>query len=105
LSWIQQNLRRNLTLPVVARHAAMSCRTFSRRFREHVGTTPAVWIATARVREAQRLLETTSLSVEAVAEKAGFGSAPVLRERFRTIVGAGPMAYRRAFRASQSPNA
>ena len=32
----------------------MSCRTLSRRFREHVGMTPAAWIARARVREAQR---------------------------------------------------
>lgn len=102
LSWIQQNLQRDLTLPVIARHAVMSCRTLSRRFRERVGTTPAAWIASARVREAQRLLETTSLSVEAVADKAGFGSAPVLRERFRTIVGVGPLAYRRAFCAAQS---
>jgi hypothetical protein len=39
-------------------------------FREHVGMTAAAWIARARVREAQRLLETTTLSVEGVAERA-----------------------------------
>lgn len=98
LVWMQRNLRSDLTLERVARQAAMSCRTLSRRFRVHVGTTPAQWIARARVREAQRLLETTSLSVEAIAEAVGFGSASVLRERFRAALSTSPLAYRGAFR-------
>src|SRR5262249_11849053 len=74
-----------------------SCRTLSRRFREHVGMTPAAWIARARVRAAQRLLEMTKLSVEAVAEKTGHGSATVLRDRFAAVVGVSPLADRRSF--------
>jgi len=102
LIWIEQNLRHDLSLPVVARRAAMSCRTLSRRFREHVGMTPAAWIARARVREAQRLLETTKLSVDAVAETTGHGSATVLRDRFSTIVGVSPLAYRRSFSSANA---
>jgi transcriptional regulator GlxA family with amidase domain len=106
LIWIEQHLRHDLSLPVVARRAALSGRTLSRRFREHVGTTPAAWIARARVREAQRLLETTKLSVEAVAETAGYGSATVLRDRFSALVGVTPLAYRRSFSsANASPRA
>jgi transcriptional regulator GlxA family with amidase domain len=97
LMWIEQNLRHELSLPVIARHAAMSTRTLSRRFREQVGATPAQWIGTARVRLAQRLLETTDLSVEDVASETGFRSATVLRERFGQIVGTSPIAYRRVF--------
>jgi transcriptional regulator GlxA family with amidase domain len=101
LIWIDQHLRSDLSLPVIARQAAMSGRTLSRRFLEHVGMTPAAWIARARVREAQRLLETTKLSVEAVAEAAGYGSAAVLRERFGAIVGVSPSAYRRSFSSAR----
>lgn len=97
LNWIEQNLSRELPLPVIARRAAMSTRTLSRRFREQVGTTPAAWLAHARVRRAQRLLETTDLSVEQVAAEAGFGSAAVMREHFGTMVGTSPLSYRRAF--------
>ncbi len=50
LTWMEQNLSRELPLPVIARRAAMSTRTLSRRFREQVGTTPAAWLAHARVR-------------------------------------------------------
>jgi transcriptional regulator GlxA family with amidase domain len=97
LLWIEENLRQELSLPLLAGRAAMSTRTFSRRFREQVGETPAKWISRARVRYAQRLLETTGLSVEEVAAEAGFGSATVLRERFGRLVGTSPIAYRRAF--------
>jgi transcriptional regulator GlxA family with amidase domain len=76
----------------------MSIRTLSRRFREQVGTTPARWIAHARVRFAQRLLETTDLSVESVASESGFGSATVMREHFAQRVGATPLGYRRSFK-------
>jgi len=97
LTWIDQNLRRDLSLPVIARHAAMSTRTLSRQFRAQVGTTPAYWITRARIRRAQRLLETTTLQVERVATETGFGSATVMRQHFAQIVGTTPLAYRRAF--------
>jgi transcriptional regulator GlxA family with amidase domain len=97
LVWLAQNLRKPLTLPIVARRARMSTRTLSRRFREQVGTTPALWVARARVREAQSLLETTRLSIERVADEVGFRSPSILREHFRQCVGTSPQAYRRAF--------
>jgi transcriptional regulator GlxA family with amidase domain len=100
LEWLERNLRRDLSLPVIARRAAMSTRTFSRRFREHVGTTPARWLARARVRRAQILLESTAFSVERIASEVGFGSSTVLREHFGRVVGTSPMAYRRAFRST-----
>jgi len=97
LTWIEQNLSRQLPLSVIARRAAMSTRTLSRRFRDQVGTTPAAWIARARVRSAQGLLETTDLAIEHVAEEAGFGSATVMRTHFGSVVGTSPLSYRRAF--------
>jgi transcriptional regulator GlxA family with amidase domain len=97
LTWMEQNLSRELPLPVIARRAAMSTRTLSRRFHEQVGATPAAWLAHARVRRAQRLLETTELAIEQVATASGFGSAAVMRERFGAVVGTNPQSYRRAF--------
>jgi len=98
LGWLEQNVGKDLSLPAIARRAGMSTRTLSRRFRQQVGTTPALWVSRARVRRAQRLLETTDLSVESVADGVGFGSATVLRDRFRRIVGTSPQSYRRSFR-------
>src|SRR2546428_450811 len=98
LVWLEQNVREDLSLSVIARRAGMSTRTLSRRFRRQVGTTPALWVARARVRHAQRLLETTDLSVERVAAGGGFRSSAVLREHFGQIVGTSPQGYRRSFK-------
>ena len=54
-------------------------------------------MARARVRRAQRLLETTDLAIEHGASEAGFRSAAVMRENFGTVVGTSPLSYRRAF--------
>ena len=101
LTWIEQNPSRELSLPVLAGHMGMSIRTFSRHFRAQVGDTPANWIAHARVRRAQRLLETTQLAIERVASESGFGSSTVMRQHFAAIVGTTPLAYRHAFSGRQ----
>lgn len=103
LRWLEGHLHQPLTLDKMARRAAMSTRTFSRRFTEQAGTSPLQWVLLSRVRRAQYLLESTPHSIERIATLAGFGSAPAFRDRFHRIVGTSPQAYRRAFR-SQSTN-
>jgi transcriptional regulator GlxA family with amidase domain len=97
---MERSLDEDLSLAAIATRAAVSVRTLSRRFLEQTGTTPLQWLITARIRRAQHLLETTSLSVEHIATSAGFGSATAFREQFRRVVSTSPKAYRRAFRAN-----
>ncbi len=96
LDWMRQNAHRRLSIDDLASRAATSPRTFARRFREQTGATPLQWLLVARVRRAQALLETTSLSLDDIAAAAGFDGAPALRDRFRQTVGVSPKAYRRA---------
>ena len=100
LVWMECNLKRDLPLRIVARQGRMSTRTLCRRFREQVGLSPVQWLARARIRRAQHLLETTRLPIERIAAEAGFRSASVLREHFASSVGISPGAYRRSFGGS-----
>ncbi len=102
--WMESNLKENLSLATVARHAGISMRTLARRFAGQVGLTPAQWVSKARVRRAQLLLETTPLSVEHIATESGFQSASVLREHFKSSVGVSPIAWRQSFGSSSSGN-
>jgi transcriptional regulator GlxA family with amidase domain len=102
LEWISRNPQRQLTLQTLARRAAVSTRTLSRRFREQTGTTPAHWVTRVRVLRAQQLLETTEHAVERVASLVGFTSATTFRAQFRRIVGTSPKTYRRAFRGTRA---
>jgi methylphosphotriester-DNA--protein-cysteine methyltransferase len=77
--------------------AIYHCHGIASRFLERVGTAPAEWVVTSRVRPAQQFLETTRLSVEEVVAHSEFRSASVMREHFAGILGIGSLAYRRSF--------
>jgi transcriptional regulator GlxA family with amidase domain len=94
---MREHLRRPLTVAAMAGHAGYSPRTFARRFVDETGTSPLRWLTRERVREAQRLLEATSLGIDGIATESGLGSAAALRKHFSRELGTSPTAYRRAF--------
>ena len=97
LEWALRNLREPISVRRLARRAGMSERTFCRRFFDQLGTSPARWLIGQRVIAAQRLLETTGLEVETIADRIGMGSATNLRHHFRAQVRTTPTRYRRMF--------
>lgn len=97
IEWVVANLDKPMTVDDMAAQAMLSPRSFARRFRSATGTTPVQWVLRQRVLHAQRLLETTDLPVDRIAERCGFGTATALRMHFRRVVGTTPTAYRRAF--------
>jgi AraC family transcriptional activator FtrA len=98
LTWMREHLAEELPVRTLARRAAMSERTFARRFAAETGTTPGKWLLAQRLHHARELLESTDLPVETVASHAGFGSAALLRHHFGQHVGVAPAEYRRTFR-------
>lgn len=96
LEWMRENSHIRLSVAELACRAATSPRTFARRFREQTGTTPLQWLIAARVRRAQELLETSTLSFDQIAEAVGFDGAGMLRSRFQQTLRVSPKAYRKA---------
>jgi transcriptional regulator GlxA family with amidase domain len=104
IEWMQRNLDRLVTVDDLARLAAMSPRTFARRFVQETGTTPQRWLTGQRILLAQHLLEETDETIDLIAERAGFGNAAAFRHHFRGWRTTTPAAYRRAFRQSAARN-
>lgn len=102
LAYMQTHLHEVLTVNGLARRASMSPRTFARRFLAVTGATPYQWLLGQRILLAQRLLETTQLPVELVADRCGLGSAATLRQHFQRQLATSPQAYRRTFRQALS---
>mgnify|MGYP002744863899 CR=1 FL=1 len=98
MAWALEHLAEPLPVDRLAGAAQMSVRSFIRAFRSATGDTPAAWVRSQRVGQAQRLLESTDLTVEQVASACGFGSAVTMRQVFSATVRAAPSAYRRRFR-------
>ncbi|MQA95176.1 MAG: AraC family transcriptional regulator [Streptosporangiales bacterium] len=97
LTWLRDNLGRDLTLADIAAQSGTSTRTLIRRFREQTGSTPLQWLHRARIRRAQHLLETTEHPVERIGAQVGFGSPTAFRDRFKRTTGVSPQTYRRTF--------
>jgi transcriptional regulator GlxA family with amidase domain len=102
LVWMEKHLDEEVTVDQLAARAHMSPRTFARRFQQETGTTPYRWILRQRVLLAQRLLEATDETMDAIAGRTGFGTAAALRHQFVRSLGTTPQAYRRTFRGPEA---
>jgi transcriptional regulator GlxA family with amidase domain len=93
-SWILCNLHQDLSIEALAQRTCMSSRNFTRLFRSEFGRTPAEFIASVRISEAQRRLLIPRNSIESVAGSVGFKSADAFSRTFERLVGVRPSTYR-----------
>ncbi|MDA8320155.1 MAG: helix-turn-helix domain-containing protein [Actinomycetota bacterium] len=98
IEWMTHRLPAAMTTASLARHAHMSERHFTRRFREVTGQSPIEYLLQARIAASLELLERGDQSIEAVAAAVGFANAVTYRHHFRLRMNTAPSDYRRAFR-------
>ena len=96
--WIRENIQLAHSVDSLAERALMSRRTFTRQFKQLTGMGFVSWLLAERLAYAQRLLESTSGSIDVVAERTGFGSPESLRLHFRRQFGIAPTEWRKQFR-------
>jgi AraC family transcriptional activator FtrA len=99
LTLVLETLDQAHSVDTMAGLAHMAPRTFARKFRSETGATPHEWLTHQRLLLARRLLEDSDLGIDAIAVRAGFGSAATLRHHFAQRLSTTPQAYRGTFRA------
>ncbi|MGY2461756.1 GlxA family transcriptional regulator [Vreelandella sulfidaeris] len=97
LDYLRENLTASHSIDELAARTAMSRRTFTRHFQKATGMTVVEWLVNERLRRGRELLETTSLSVEAISEKVGFHTATSFRQHFRHHHQVNPRDWRKTF--------
>jgi transcriptional regulator GlxA family with amidase domain len=95
--WVPDHLTEDLRVEALARRAGMSERHFVRAWRDETGTTPAAFVESCRLEAARRLLESTDLTVDAVAREVGLVRAERLHRAVRRRLGTTPASYRAHF--------
>ncbi|WP_233543987.1 GlxA family transcriptional regulator [Salinisphaera sp. Q1T1-3] len=90
---IQNDLSACLSVTRLAQHAAMSERTFHRRFTQSIGMSPARFVQIARLEHVRKLLATDS-SLKEIASRTGFSGSASLSSAFKRCFGLSPERFR-----------
>ena len=93
--FVNKNFSERLTLSMLAEEFFVSQSYLSRLFGRITGTTLTEYISAVRIKEAKRLLSSTSLSVAEIAERIGFSSLTHFERVFKKIVRMTPLDFRR----------
>jgi AraC family transcriptional regulator len=94
-SYIREHASQELTLEVLAHQIGFSPYHFARLFRQATGETPHQRVRRERLAHAQRLLESSRLSLAEVAVESGFGDQSYFTRVFKGALRVTPAAYRR----------
>lgn len=93
-SYLDEHFRQPVSLAQLARLAHLSPRQLSELFQRQVGMSPHHYLTERRMQQAWHLLETSALSVQAIAEQVGYTSAAAFSDRFRKHFGQSPTRFR-----------
>ena len=97
-AYLTANYAQKLDLGSVAARFYLSPYYLSRLFRRVTGQSIVDYINVRRIEAARRLLETTDLNINDVAEATGFSTAAHFRRVFHEQMGVSPIQYRKSFR-------
>jgi LacI family transcriptional regulator len=99
--YIRENASAGIGVEDVLHAVPMSRTLLERRFKRVLGRSPGEHISKVRIEHVKTLLATTSLTVGAIADRAGFKHAEYLSVAFRRATGQTPTKFRAAHHAAK----
>ncbi len=100
--WLENNYHEEIGVISMARKAAMSRRTFERKFKNATGESPLSYLKKVRIESAKLMLETGSDTFEQITVRVGYGDPSSFRRAFQKNTGVTPAVYREKFRLVES---
>src|SRR5262249_49081833 len=100
LNYARKNLRKDLSVEVLARMAGLSPRQFSRAFRSETGKSPAKAVERLRIEAARLMIAEGRHPIDTIAAETGFRDRERMRRAFLRAFGQPPQAIKRALRAA-----
>ncbi|MBR1970722.1 MAG: AraC family transcriptional regulator [Clostridia bacterium] len=94
LSYINTNLKKELTNEELAKICFLHPNHFIRFFKQKMGSTPQQYIMQKRMESAKRLIEQTDLNMAEIAEKTGFYDMAHLSKAFKKFYSMAPTQYK-----------
>lgn len=91
---LQESLEKHIDLEHMARQLPMGYSSFRKEFKRLTGEPPNQFVLNLRLNRAKYLLETTSLTINEIAEQTGFESVFYFSKLFKKRNGRSPRFYR-----------
>jgi AraC-like DNA-binding protein len=89
----------------LAKQLGCSPSYFTREFRRRTGQTPITYLTGIRIQSAARLLETTTMAVNEIAEMTGFADAFYFSRVFKRVMHTSPALWRNELKESREKRA
>ena len=93
--YIRQNYAQDITLAQLSRHFWVNESHLSRKFKQVTGIGVNQYITYVRIRNAERLLRQTNLSITEIAGKCGFNDSGYFSAVFKRINQKSPLSFRK----------
>lgn len=94
VEYVKSNINIQIELSDLASMACVTTSHLGRLFRQHLGCSPLQFILRTRIQCAQRLLITTSYTINVIAHEVGFNDTSYFIRLFRQRLGFTPQEYR-----------
>jgi transcriptional regulator GlxA family with amidase domain len=95
--FIEANYAERITLDQLAKNAAVSRRSFERRFKQATGNTVVEYIQRVKIEAAKRSFEATRKNISEVMYDVGYTDSKAFRSVFKKITGLTPIEYRNKY--------
>lgn len=95
MSYMNRNLRKNLTNEILASTIRMSTNSFARLFKQQTGNSPQKYLTKTRIENACNLLHHSSLSINEIADHCGFSDRYYFTKVFTSSILLPPAQYRK----------
>ncbi len=103
MSWIEENLGREITVGDIAGAAHVCPRTCQKAFQRYLHCSPVEYLQRRRILSAAQRLASTSDPVTDIAFDCGFSSHSYFSKSFKAVMGSTPVEYRAAAGSSSQP--
>ena len=97
-AYIDEHYTEDINLTIMAKALHINLYYLSHTCKKYLGYSPIQYITNQRIKEAQRLLLSTDLTVTEIAFECGYNNSNYFQTVFRNIVGMSPGKYRKSWK-------
>lgn len=95
---IKENLKEQYSNKILANYLNLNERTFTRRFKKALNTTPNKYMQNLRIEKAKELLITTNKSFDSITFEVGFYNESSFRKLFKRETSLNPSEFRKRYK-------